>query len=231
MGLGPEDAEVKLPFADRTEAGRLLARRLDGYAGSDSQAIVLGLPRGGVPVAFEVAHALHLPLDVYVVRKLGAPGYEELAMGAIATGGITILNQAVIDELAVSDGQLQSVLAAETAELLRRENAYRRERPPPALEGRTAILVDDGLATGSTMRAAIASLRAQRARQVIAAVPVAPRDTCVELERETDAAICLATPQPFVAVGQWYEEFSPPGDEEIRELLRRNATEMGEVGH
>jgi putative phosphoribosyl transferase len=114
---------------------------------------------------------------------------------------------------------------------LRRENAYRRERPPPALEGRTAILVDDGLATGSTMRAAIASLRAQRARQVIAAVPVAPRDTCVELERETDAAICLATPQPFVAVGQWYEEFSPPGDEEIRELLRRNATEMGEVGH
>jgi putative phosphoribosyl transferase len=227
MGLGPKDAEVELPFADRIVAGRLLASRLGEYAGSDSQAIVLGLPRGGVPVAFEVAQALHLPLDVYVVRKLGAPGYEELAMGAIATGGITILNQGVIDELAVSDGQLQSVLAAETAELLRRETAYRRGRPPPALEGRTAILVDDGLATGSTMRAAIASLRAQRARRVIAAVPVAPLDTCLELKRETDAAICLATPQPFVAVGQWYREFSPPRDEEIRELLRRNATEIG----
>ena len=231
MGFDPQTGEVELPFADRREAGRLLASRLEAYGGSGSQAVVLGLPRGGVPVAFEVAHALRVALDVYVVRKLGAPGQAELAMGAIATGGITILNQRVMDELAVSDRQLQSVLAAETAELLRREAAYRQRRPAPALAGRTAILVDDGLATGSTMRAAIASLRAQRVRQVIAAVPVAPRETCIELERETDAAICLATPQPFLAVGQWYEEFAPPAEEEIRELLRRNATETAELGH
>ena len=220
---------VKLPFADRREAGQLLASRLGRFAGRNREVIVLGLPRGGVPVAFEVAHALRLPLDVYVVRKLGSPGFEELAMGAIASGGIRILNQKVIDELHVDQGQVESVTAAETAELRRRETAYRQDRPAPLLEGRTAILVDDGLATGSTMRAAIASLHAQQAREVIVAVPVAPPDTCLELDRESDGAVCLATPQPFLAVGQWYEEFSPPSDEEIRELLRRNAAEMATV--
>ena len=151
-------------------------------------------------------------------------------MGAIATGGAQVLNTKVIEELHVTESQLQRVLTAETAELERRERAYRQERPPLQLEGRTAILVDDGLATGSTMRAAIASLRAQRARRVLVAVPVAPPDTCRELERETDGVVCLATPQPFLAVGQWYEEFSAPSDDEIRELLRANAEEMAEVG-
>ena len=223
MGSGPATEELKLPFADRTQAGRFLAARLRQFAGAARDTVVLGLPRGGVPVAFEVARALRLPLDVYVVRKLGTPGFEELAMGAIATGGARVLNRKVIEELRVTPAQLQAALAAETAELERREGAYRHDRPPLRLEGRTSILVDDGLATGSTMRAAIASLRAQRARQVVVAVPVAPTDTCRELAKETDQVVCLATPQPFLAVGQWYEEFSPPSDEEIRELLRRNA--------
>jgi putative phosphoribosyl transferase len=227
-GFNQDAAEVRLPFADRTQAGRLLAGRLECFAGQDG-AIVLGLPRGGVPVAFEVAHALRLPLDVYLVRKLGTPGFEELAMGAIATGGIRVLNRRVIEELHVSESQLESVLAAETAELERRERVYRQDRPCPELEGRTAILVDDGLATGSTMRAAIASLRAQRAKLVIVAVPVAPPDTCAELGAESDGAICLATPQPFLAVGQWYEEFSPPSDDEIRAQLLANAREMAQV--
>jgi predicted phosphoribosyltransferase len=228
-GFSQDAAKVRLPFADRTQAGRLLAGRLESFAGQYENAIVLGLPRGGVPVAFEVAHTLRLPLDVYLVRKLGTPGFEELAMGAIATGGIRVLNRRVIEELHVSESQLESVLAAETAELERRERIYRQDRPCPELEGRTAILVDDGLATGSTMRAAIASLRAQRAKQVIVAVPVAPPDTCAELDAESDGAICLATPQPFLAVGQWYEEFSPPSDDEIREQLLANAREMAQV--
>ena len=217
---------VRLPFADRTQAGKLLATRLQEYAGRSADVIVLGLPRGGVPVGFEVAAALALPLDVYVVRKLGTPGFEELAMGAIATGGVRVLNQRVLEELRVSEDQVEAVVAAEGEELLRRERAYRQDRPAPELEGRVAMLVDDGLATGSTMRAAIASLRAQEVRQVVVAVPVAPPDTCLELELETDRVVCLATPQPFLAVGQWYEEFSPPSDEEIRELLRRSAERM-----
>jgi predicted phosphoribosyltransferase len=223
--------KVKLPFADRTQAGRLLATQLERFAGHGRQAIVLGLPRGGVPVAFEVARALRLPLDVYLVRKLGTPGFEELAMGAIATGGIRVLNKRVVDDLHISESQVEAVVAAETAELLRREHAYRQDRRPPQLEGRIAILVDDGLATGSTMRAAIASLRAQRAREVIVAVPVAPQDTCTELGKESDGVVCLATPQPFLAVGQWYQDFSPPSDDEIREQLRTNAQEMAEVGN
>lgn len=221
---------MKLPFADRTQAGRLLATRLKKYSGRSAEAIVLGLPRGGVPVAFEVAHALRLPLDVYVVRKLGTPGFEELAMGAIASGGVRVLNQRVINELRVRDEQVEAVVEAEGAELRRREQAYRQGRPAPELRDRVAILVDDGLATGSTMRAAIVSLRATQAREVIVAVPVAPPDTCLELDQEADQVVCLATPQPFLAVGQWYQEFSPPSDDEIRELLRRNAEEMAEVG-
>jgi putative phosphoribosyl transferase len=229
MDSGAESGEVKLPFADRRQAGELLAGRLGRFAGRDREVTVLGLPRGGVPVAFEVAHVLRLPLDVYVVRKLGTPGFEELAMGAIATGGVRVLNRKVIDELHVNQAQLDAVLAAETAELLRRERTYRQDRPPLELRGRAAILVDDGLATGSTMRAAIASLRAQQVREVIVAVPVAPPDTCRELDRETDGAICLATPQPFMAVGQWYLEFAPPSDEEIQRQLRANADEIAEV--
>lgn len=151
-------------------------------------------------------------------------------MGAIATGGVRVLNHRVMNELRVRPDQVEAVVQAEAAELERRERAYRQDRPPPQLEGRVAILVDDGLATGSTMRAAIASLRAQRVREVIAAVPVAPPDTCHELHREADHVVCLATPQPFLAVGQWYREFSPPSDDEIRELLRLNAEQMAEVG-
>jgi predicted phosphoribosyltransferase len=230
MEPGAATEELKLPFVDRSQAGRLLAGRLQQFSGPARDTVVLGLPRGGVPVAFEVAHALRLPLDVYVVRKLGTPGFEELAMGAIATGGAQVLNRKVIEELHVTQGQLEKVLAAESAELERRERAYRQDRPPLQLEGRTSILVDDGLATGSTMRAAIASLRAQGARAVVVAVPVAPPDTCREMARETDAVVCLATPQPFLAVGQWYEEFSAPSDDEIRRLLRANAEEIAEVG-
>jgi putative phosphoribosyl transferase len=217
---------VRVSFADRREAGRRLAELLKGFAGRAGDLTVLGLPRGGVPVAYEVSHALRLPLDVYLVRKLGAPGFEELAMGAIASGGIQVLNQKVLRDLRVNQKQIDAVLEKETEELARRERVYRRGRPPPRLEGRGAILVDDGLATGSTMRAAIAALRAQMVREVFVAVPVAPRDTCLELEKESDGAFCLATPEPFLAVGQWYEEFAPPSDEEIQHLLELNAREI-----
>ena len=207
-------------FRDRTEAGRLLATRLGAYAGR-SDVLVLALPRGGVPVAAEVAHALGAPLDVYVVRKLGVPGQEELAMGAIATGGVRVLNDEVVAALHIQHETIAAVAAREAQELARREQLYRGARPAPAVRGRVALVVDDGLATGATMRAAVAALREQEPARVVVAVPTAAAATCEELRAEVDEVVSVLTPEPFYAVGLWYEDFSPPSDEEIRALLER----------
>jgi putative phosphoribosyl transferase len=207
-------------FRDRAHAGRLLAARLRRHAGRPD-VVVLGLPRGGVPVAAEVAERLRVPLDVFLVRKLGVPGHEELAMGAIATGGVRVLNEAVLAAAGVSGEDVAAATAREREELRRRERAYRDDRPPPDLRGRTVVLVDDGLATGATMRAAAAAARRQQAACVIVAVPVAAPDTCRELRAEADEVVCLATPEPFYAVGLWYERFAPTTDDEVRRLLAR----------
>ncbi len=207
-------------FRNRTEAGRQLAERLSGYRGRE-EAIVLGLPRGGVPVAYEVAQRLGLPLDVFVVRKLGVPGYEELAMGAIASGNVSVLNQDVMRALPDSEALLEVVRAREKMELERREILYRQDRPALNLRGRIAILVDDGLATGATMRAAAAALRKQGAAKIVVAVPVGAPETCREIEAEVDETICAVMPAFFHGVGQFYEDFSQTTDEEVRELLTR----------
>ncbi|MCU1276348.1 MAG: putative phosphoribosyltransferase [Bryobacterales bacterium] len=209
-----------LPFRDRTEAGQLLARKLRRYA-DRPDVIVLALPRGGVPVAYEVAKALHAPLDVFLVRKLGVPGQEELAMGAIATGGIRVLNEDVVRMLNIPPRVIDSVAAQEARELERRERLYREDRPAPDLTGRTVILVDDGLATGSSMRAAVAALRQKNPSRIVVAVPIAAAATCREFEGEVDEIVCYATPEPFYSVGLWYEDFSQTTDEEIRQLLER----------
>lgn len=209
-----------LKFADRVEAGRLLAEQLRSYAGRPD-ALVLALPRGGLPVAFEIATRLHLPLDIFLVRKLGAPGQPELAMGAIATGGARVLNEDVIRYLSVPPEVIDAVAHAEQIELERREQAYRGERPTPDLHGKQVILVDDGLATGSSMRAAIGAVRTQSPARIIVAVPVAARETCEELKREVEELVCLRTPEPFSAVGLWYDDFSQTSDEEVRDLLQR----------
>jgi predicted phosphoribosyltransferase len=211
-------------FRNRVEAGRLLARRLQEYV-HDPDVLVLALPRGGVPVAFEVAKALNAELDVFLVRKLGVPGYEELAMGAIASGGIRVINQDVVHSLGIPPGLIEVVAQKEQRELARREQLYRGSKPPPRIGGRTVILVDDGLATGSTMRAAVAALRQQQPARLIVAVPIAEPSTCLELANEVDDVICAVTPEPFVGVGLWYEDFSQTTDEEVRELLRRAAEE------
>jgi putative phosphoribosyl transferase len=205
-------------FRDRSEAGRVLARLLKPYADQPGL-IVLALPRGGVPVAFEVARALHAPLDVFVVRKLGVPGHEEYAMGAIASGGVRVLNDDVVDYLGIHEDAVEDVARAEQAELQRRERLYRGDRPAPPVEGRTVILVDDGLATGSTMRAAVRALRLQSPARLVVAVPVAAEDTCVALRSEADEVVCARTPEPFRAVGLWYDDFSQTGDDEVRDLL------------
>lgn len=205
-------------FRDRTEAGRVLGESLRHYAGRPD-VVVLALPRGGVPVAFEVAQALHAPLDVFVVRKLGAPGQEELAIGAIATGGVRVLNREVVKALAIPQQEIAEVAAREQRELERRERGYRGSRPPLDVRGQTVILIDDGLATGSTMRAAVRALRRQRPKKILVAVPVSAVSTCDELRQEADEVICAATPVPFFAVGQWYEEFSQTTDEEVHRLL------------
>lgn len=181
--------------------------------------IVLGLPRGGVPVAAEVAAALQAPLDVYVVRKLGVPGHEELAMGAIAAGGVRVLNDVVIRRLRIPDEEIDRVAARETAELERRVRAYRGDRPLPAIEGNVVIVVDDGLATGSTMRAAVAALKAQRPSRLVVGVPVGAPPTCAVLAEEAEEVVCVRTPRFFEAVGQWYRDFSPTTDKEITRLL------------
>src|SRR5438094_5926400 len=209
-------------FPNRAEAGRLLAEKLENYAGR-SDVVVLGLPRGGVPVAYEVAQRLGAPLDVFVVRKLGVPGFEELAAGAIASGGVRVLNEDVVRALPNADQLIESVTEKETVELERREQTYRDGRPAPELRDRVVILVDDGLATGATMRAAVAALRQRAVAKIVVAVPVGPPDTCREIEQEADETICLSTPPFFQAVGQYYEDFSQTSDEEVRELLSRAA--------
>jgi predicted phosphoribosyltransferase len=209
-------------FRDRTEAGRLLATQLSRYAGRPD-VVVLGLPRGGVPVAYEVSRSLAAPLDVFLVRKLGVPGHEEVAMGAIATGGVRVLSQDLLRQLGIGPAAVEEVAAREQRELERREAAYRGSRPPPEVAGRTAILVDDGLATGSTMRAAAEALRRLGPARIVVGVPVAAPETCRELARLVDDVVCAVTPRPFYAVGQWYQDFSETSDEEVRSLLARAA--------
>jgi putative phosphoribosyl transferase len=209
-------------FRDRRAAGRELAAKLRAYADRPG-VVVLALPRGGVPVAFEVARALHAPMDIFLVRKLGLPGHEELAIGAIATGGVRVVNDEAVRALRVSDVVLDAVTAAERRELERRERLYRGDRPPVDVRGRTVILVDDGLATGSTMRAAIAALRQQHPGRIVVAVPVGAADVCAAFQAEADESVCVRTPQPFHAVGLWYGDFSQTTDEEVHELLARVA--------
>ena len=209
-------------FPNREEAGRLLAGKLEKYAGRND-VIVLGLPRGGVPVAYEVAQRLGVPLDVFIVRKLGVPGFEELAAGAIASGGVRVLNEDVLRALPKADQIIESVTEKETAELERREKIYRDDRPAPELRDRVVILVDDGLATGATMRAAVKALRQRGVAKIVVAVPVGPPDTCREFEDEADETICASAPEFFQAVGQYYDDFSQTSDEEVRDLLARAA--------
>src|SRR5881397_758505 len=216
-------------FENRAEAGRQLAEKLDKYAGR-ADVIVLGLPRGGVPVAFEVAQRLGAPLDVFIVRKLGVPGFEELAAGAIASGGVRVLNEEVTRAIPHAHEMIEAVTVRETAELERREQIYREGRPSPELRDRVVILVDDGLATGATMRAAVKALRQRGVAQIVVAVPVGPPDTCREIEQEADETICLSTPPFFQAVGQYYEDFSQTSDEDVRELLNRAAEERSDAG-
>ncbi len=216
-------------FSNRTEAGRLLAEKLLKYAGR-ADVIVLGLPRGGVPVAFEVAQRLGTPFDVFIVRKLGVPGFEELAVGAIASGGVRVLNEDVMRAIPNVDEVIELVTAKETAELERREQSYRDGRPAPELRDRVVILVDDGLATGATMRAAVKALRQCGAARIVVAVPVGPPDTCREIEEEADETVCASTPEFFQAVGQYYEDFSQTSDEEVRELLARAASDRSAEG-
>jgi putative phosphoribosyl transferase len=211
---------MRLPYQNRSEAGRALAEALQPYA-NRLDVLVLALPRGGVPVAYEVAKALGAPLDLMLVGKLGLPGHEELAMGAIATGGIRVLNAEIIQGLAVSEAEIERITAAEWQELQRRERAYRDDRAGPEVHGRCVILIDDGLATGATMQAAVAAIRPQGPAEVVVAIPVAPADTVALLRDQADAVICPATPEPFLGVGWWYEDFAQNTDAEVRHLLRR----------
>lgn len=205
-------------FHDRVEAGELLAERLMDYRDRDD-VVVLGLPRGGVPVAAAIARALNVPLDVFVVRKVGVPGHEELAMGAIASGGVRIVNEDVVEPLGIRPTVFDSVAIREQSELERREHLYRGNRGPLRLTGKVVVLVDDGLATGSTMRAAVMAARQQDPARVIVAAPVGAMETCQMLARDADQVECLRTPEPFVAVGLWYSDFTPTSDDEVRELL------------
>ena len=207
-------------FRDRTDAGRQLAALLTRYA-DRTDVLVLALPRGGVPVAYEVAKELNAPLDVFLVRKLGVPGHEELAMGAIASGGVRVLNEDIVNYLKIPDEVIDAIAAVEQRELERRQRAYRGDRPPPDVKDHIVILIDDGLATGSTMRAAAASLRLQKPGRIVVAVPVSSPETCDEFRSEVDEIVCAFTPEHFQGVGLWYEEFSQTSDEEVRELLKR----------
>jgi predicted phosphoribosyltransferase len=212
-------------FRDRSEAGRLLAAKLRTYA-NRLDVIVLALPRGGVPVAYEVATALRAPLDIFLVRKLGVPGYEELAMGAVATGGVRVLNEEIVRGLRIPEYVIDAVAAWEQQELARRERVYRGDRPQPNVQDLTVILVDDGLATGATMHAAIKALRQQQPARIVMAVPTASPETCEEMKTEADDVVCAITPEPFYSVGLWYEDFSQTTDEEVRELLARSTLEV-----
>ncbi|HYE74919.1 MAG TPA: phosphoribosyltransferase [Blastocatellia bacterium] len=207
-------------FQDRTEAGQVLAQHLMAYV-NRPDVLVLALPRGGVPVAYEVAIALNAPLDIFLVRKLGVPGHEELAMGAIASGGVRVRNEDVIRYMQIPDKVIDEAAAREQQELERRERAYRNGRAAPEIRHRTVILIDDGLATGSTMRAAALALKQQQPAQIIIAVPVAAEATCDEFRNEVDQVICAMTPEPFYAVGLWYRNFTQTTDDEVRDLLAR----------
>jgi predicted phosphoribosyltransferase len=207
-------------YSDRREAGRVLASKLMKY-NDRPDVIVLGLPRGGVPVAYEVASALNAPLDIFLVRKLGVPGHEELAMGAIATGGVRVINDEVFEYLRIPDSVIDAITAEELTELRRRERTYRGDRPEPDVKGKTVILVDDGLATGSTIRAAAQALRQQGPDKIVVAVPVSAPQTCDEYRIGVDEIVCAVTPEPFLGVGRWYDDFSQTSDEEVHELLER----------
>lgn len=209
---------MRLPYKDRAEAGRLLATALKHYGGR-TDVLVLALPRGGVPVAAEVAKELGVTLDLMLVRKLGTPGHEELAMGAIATGGSQVLNEDLIRHLAISSDVIEAVAQKERRELRRREQAYRGDHPMPEMRERCVILIDDGVATGATMRAAVAALRQQDPARIVIAVPVAPPETIADFQKSVDEVVCLATPTPFLGVGRWYQDFSQTSDAEVRALL------------
>jgi predicted phosphoribosyltransferase len=214
------------PFRDRVHAGKVLAERLRAYA-NRPDVLVLALPRGGVPVAYEVAKALHVPMDVFLVRKLGVPGHEELAMGAVASGGVRVINEDVVRSLGIPDAVIDRVASKELIELSRREQAYRGNRPEPEIQGRTVILVDDGLATGSTMRAAVQALRTKQPAKIVVAVPIAAPETCDALAREVDEMVCAVTPEPFYAVGLWYDDFDQTSDDDVRALLAENRDDQG----
>jgi len=219
----PEAGQERMPCRDRADAGRRLARRLRPYA-DRADVLVLALPRGGVPVAYEIARALGTPLDVLVVRKLGTPGQPELAMGAIASGGTRVVNHEVVRALRIDAQTLERVAQEETEELRRRERAYRGQRAFPALAGKTVILVDDGVATGSTLRAGLQALRLLAPARIVLAIPHGARASVESLAREADEVVCLAMPEPYFAVGQWYQVFDQTGDAEVRDLLRRAAS-------
>ncbi len=212
-------------FRNRTEAGCLLAKKLKPVYGNHQNLLVLGLPRGGVPVAYEVAKLLHAPLDICIVRKLGVPGHEELAMGAIATGGIMLLNEDIVDSLRISQQAIQKVATKEQQELERRDRIYRGTHPTPDLSNRIIILIDDGIATGSTIKAAISAIKQQQPKRIIVAVPVASPDVCQELRKEVDEVVCLLTPEWLCSISLWYDDFSPTTDAEVRHLLAKTTEE------
>jgi predicted phosphoribosyltransferase len=211
-----------LLFQDRTDAGQQLAQKLNAYAGRND-VVVLALPRGGVPVAYAVAQALQAPLDVFLVRKLGLPGHEELAMGAIASGGVRILNREVIDAMRIPGEVIDAMIHREQQELARREQLYRDDNPSPSLQDQVAILVDDGLATGASMAAAVTALRAHEPDEIVVAVPIAAAESCEQFAQRVDRMVCLETPTPFFGVGLWYENFTQVRDDEVRNLLTRAA--------
>jgi predicted phosphoribosyltransferase len=216
---------MQQPFPDRTAAGKTLAERLRHYQ-STPDLLVLGLPRGGVPVAYEVAQALGAPLDVFVVRKIGVPGHEELAMGALASGGIRVMNDDVVRQLAPRESVIEELTREEQKEVEQREQRYRGERTPPPISGRTVILIDDGLATGATMRAACAAVRQQQPTRLIVAVPVAAPQVCDDMQQEADEVICAMTPSSLGGIGGWYHDFRQTTDDEVRELLTQAAREQ-----